>query len=232
MANDLDDTSFPAWREHIARFEADAPAVAHEPRSYPGYPRFSLPRPTRRLRSSLERALAARQSPLALAGELPSAAQLARVMWLAHGVRRDGGRGAVPSAGALQALELYSIVIARDGWLPAGRYHYDRAAHALAQIAANAEVASIPSLATITGGALAWVIVGDRARVAEKYGARADKFLLLEAGHLMQNLCLACADGGLATVPLGGFFERALAHSFELPATDDVLYVGLCGRAG
>ena len=53
--------------------------------------------------------------------------------------------------------------------------------------------------------------------------------LLLEAGHLMQNLCLASVSLGLATVPLGGFFEQDLARAFALPATDRVLYIGLCG---
>jgi SagB-type dehydrogenase family enzyme len=232
--HELDDTTFPAWREGIARFEADAAAIAHEPRSYPGYPRFALPRPGRRLRSSLERALAARSSPRELDRELPSASVLGRIVWLAHGVRRDGGRGANPSAGGLQALELYVLVLATDGWLPPGRYHYDRVAHAFAQLAPELGVdleVAVPAVVTVAGGALAWILAGDRARVAAKYGARADKFLLLEAGHLMQTLCLACADRGLATVPLGGFYERTLARALELPATDDVLYAGLCGRA-
>lgn len=229
MMHELDDTTFPAWREGIARYEADEAAIVHVPRSYPGYPRWPLPRPGRRLRSSLERALATRVSPRALDRELPSANVLGRIAWLAHGVRRDGGRGAVPSAGGLQALELYVNVLATAGWLPPGRYHYDRVAHALAQLAPAIDDLALPSLTTVAGGALAWIIVGDRARVAAKYGARAEKFLLLEAGHLMQTLCLACADLGLATIPLGGFYERALARSLELPATDDVLYVGLCG---
>jgi SagB-type dehydrogenase family enzyme len=231
-ARDLDETSFPAWRDAIARHDADA--IVHEPRAYPGYPRHALPRARWRLRSSLERALAARRSARSLALDLPAPAQLGRIVDLAHRARHADGRGAVPSAGGLHALELYAIVLA-DGWLPAGLYHYDRVDHALARVAPAADRGTcerelVPSLATVDGGALAWVIVGDRACVAARYTDRAGKFLLLEAGHLMQNLCLACADIGLATVPLGGFFERALARAFQLPATDDVLYVGLCGR--
>jgi SagB-type dehydrogenase family enzyme len=231
--SELDETSFPAWRDAIARFEEDTAAgVDHAPRSYPGYPRRELPRPRRHLRSSLERALATRATPPRLATDPLSADELGRITSLAHGVRRDGGRGPVPSAGALQALELYLLQLV-PGWLPPGRYHYDRAALALACIAPGGEPhAAIPSIALVEGGALAWVLVGDRARVAAKYGDRAGKFLLLEAGHLMQNLCLVSAEAGLQTVPLGGFFERALARAFELPATDDVLYVGLCGRPG
>jgi nitroreductase len=66
--------------------------------------------------------------------------------------------------------------------------------------------------------------------VEAKYGARGGRFLLLEAGHVMQNLCLLSASLGLATVPLGGYFERAIAEQFLLPSTDLVLYVGVCGH--
>ena len=52
--------------------------------------------------------------------------------------------------------------------------------------------------------------------------------LLLEAGHLMQNLCLVSASLKRATVPLGAFFERDVAAALGLPATDLPLYVGLC----
>jgi hypothetical protein len=46
----------------------------------------------------------------------------------------------------------------------------------------------------------------------------------------MQNLCLLSTSLGFCTVPLGGFFEREIARELTLPATDVVLYVGLCGR--
>ena len=223
---ELDETSFPAWREQIERFDLEA--LEHRPRSYPGYPRWPLPRARRRLRSSLERALARRASPRTLATELPSAAVLGRIAQLAHGIRRDGARGAVPSAGGLQALELY-VVALTGGWLPAGAYHYDRADHALAQISTREIRDHVPSLVTLDGGALLWLIAGDRAHVTAKYGARALKFLWLEAGHLMQNLCLLSADAGLQTVPLGGYYERALAKALQLPASDELLYVGVCG---
>jgi SagB-type dehydrogenase family enzyme len=226
-ATELDPTSIPAMRDTILQFDAAAPHD-HAPRSYPGYPRTPLPRATRR--SSLDDALAGRRSPRALGRELPGADELGRIMGLAHGVCADGGRGPVPSAGGLQAIELYVGVLA-PGWLAAGMYHYDRADHALAKIADGFDPMHVPSLITVEGGALVWVIAGDGARVAAKYGPRGMRFLLLEAGHLMQNLCLACVDAGFATVPFGGFCERLLARALSLPPTDEVLYAGLCGRA-
>ena len=122
-----------------------------------------------------------------------------------------------------------------DAWLPRGLYHYDRSAHQVSQIKPEATrsdwVRLIPSLIPLTGGAIVWVIVGDEPRAAAKYLDRAARFLLLEAGHLMQNLCLVSASVGLATVPLGGCFDCEIAESFQLPSTDWVLYAGVCGHA-
>lgn len=227
-ATELDPTSFPAWREATARYDAGEPPE-HAPRSYPGYPRVELPRARRRWRSSLDRALQARRSMRALGTALPTADQLGRICALAHGVSGEAGRGPVPSAGGLQALELYLSVLA-PGWLD-GAYHYDRAAHALSRVGDAVARDAVPALITVDGGALVWVIAGDGARVGAKYGPRALRFLLLEAGHLMQNLCVVCADLGLATVPLGGFYERQIAGALHLPPADEVLYVGVLGSA-
>jgi SagB-type dehydrogenase family enzyme len=227
---ELDRARWPEIRDCILRFDPhEKPA---DPRGYPGYPRWPLDRVRQRLFPSLDRALAARRSAHALTNALPSRRALGRLLQYAHGVTDDGGRGPVPSAGNLQALELYLVVLQRD-WLPAGLYHYDRAGHALAQIAADADRASwqamVPSLGLVDGGALLWVLVGDDERARAKYGARGLRFLLLEAGHLMQNLCLMSASLGLATVPLGGFFESDIARAFQLPASAVVLYLGVCG---
>ena len=228
-ATELDPTTFPAWRDSIAAFD-ESGAPDHTPRSYPGYRRWPLPRSKRRWRSSLERALTERRSARGFAATQPSPDELGRLCERAHGVCGEAGRGPVPSAGGLQALELYLLVRA-PGWLPLGAYHYDRAGHALSTIRDGAlDDDLVPALFTIDGAPLVWVIVGDGARVATKYGARGLRFLLLEAGHLMQNLCLVSADLGLATVPLGGYLERPLADALQLPPADEVLYAGACGR--
>jgi hypothetical protein len=45
----------------------------------------------------------------------------------------------------------------------------------------------------------------------------------------MQNLCLASTANELCTVPLGGFYERAIAKRLQLPRTDRVLACGALG---
>lgn len=230
--SELDRTSFPEFRDRALRGEEER--LPSEPRSYPGYPHWPLDRLRPRLWPALDRVLAARRSVQVLGTELLGRRVLSRLLQFAHGITADRHRGPVPSAGGLQALELY-LVILEGGWLPAGLYHHDRVRHLLAQVAAGAARAEwqerVPAMHLVGGGALLWVLVGDGARVERKYGERAYRFLLLEAGHLLQNLCLLSTSLGLATVPLGGYLEQDLARAFVLPPTDVVLYVGVCGKA-
>lgn len=231
-STELDRTTYPAWRDGIVAAEASGATSPGEPRSYPGYPRWPLPPCRPRLWPSLDHALARRRCVHPLGVELPSRPHLGRLLQAAHGVTGPHHFGPVPSAGGLQALELY-VAAFQPGWLPAGLYHYDRKGHFLSQLVAGCGRRELeraaPSLERLEGGALLWLVVGDGARVAAKYGERGLRFLLLEAGHLMQNLCLLSASLGLVTVPLGGFFEHELARRLMLPEADEVLYLGACG---
>jgi SagB-type dehydrogenase family enzyme len=230
---ELDATTFPAWRDAILAAETSGAAAANEPRSYPGYPSWPLPRVRRRLWPPLDHVLARRRCQPLAADRFPSPRALGCLLGHAQGITSPAGRGPVPSAGCLQALELYlSPLVA--GWLPSGTYHYDRSGHHLSQIVAGTDAAFwssvVPSLALAGGGHLLWLLIGDGERVRAKYQDRGLRFLLLEAGHLMQNLCLLSASLRLVTVPLGGFFEAAIARRLALPRGDEVLYLGVCGR--
>jgi SagB-type dehydrogenase family enzyme len=231
---ELDAASYPEWRDRIAAAELSGEALPGPPRSYPGYPRWPLERLRPRLWGSLDRVLGRRRCQRDLSTALPSRRILSRLLQAGHGVTGLLSAGPVPSAGGFQALELYLVVFGLD-WLPAGIYHYDRAGNHLSQVAAGASRADwgrrVPSLGQVRGGALLWVLAGDAGRVARKYGERAVRFLLQEAGHLMQNLCLLSESLGLATIPLGGYFERDIARRLVLPRSDLVLYVGVCGKA-
>jgi SagB-type dehydrogenase family enzyme len=235
MNTELDPTTYPAWRDAILEAEASGAALPGEPRSYPGYPRVPLERVRPRLWPPLDRALAARRSVYPLGTKQPSRRTLSRLLGMAHGITGAQGRGPAPSAGGLQALELYLSPLV-PGWLTPGVYHYDRGGHYLSQVSGQAGrpewQSEVPSLGLLEGGALLWIVVGDGGRVRAKYQERSLRFLLLEAGHLMQNLCLLSTTLGLSTVPLGGFFERPIARRLTLPPEDEVLYLGVCGVSG
>lgn len=227
---ELDRTTLPAFLQGIRL--ADANPVLEPPRSYPGYPRWPLDRLRPRRLASLDRALHARRSARELGTDAPTRRTLSRLLQMAHGISADHHRGPTPSAGGLQALELY-VAHWSSTWLPAGTYHYDRVGQHLSQLAPECERTHweelVPALRQLDGGALLWVLVGNAPRVTAKYGERGYRFLLLEAGHLMQNLCLLSTSLGLATVPLGGGLEGEIALELRLPRTDVVLYVAACG---
>jgi hypothetical protein len=170
---ELDRTNWPEFRDQILHFDPNA--AMSQPRSYPGYPRWPLDRVRARLWPPLDRVLRSRRCARRLGTALPPRTTLSRLLFFAHGSHDPHGRGPTPSVGGLQGLELYGVTFAA-GWLPAGLYHYDRAGHHLSQIAPHADRAHwhtiVPSLPFIEGGALVWVLVGDGARVEQKYGAR------------------------------------------------------------
>ncbi len=188
---ELDRTNWTELRDQILHFAPDEPHL--EPRSYPGYRRFPLDSVGARLWPALDRVLRSRRSARQLGTGLSARKTLSRLLYFAHGSQDALWRGPTPSSGGLQSLELYLVNFSAD-WLSAGLYHYDRAGHHLSQVAAEAKRADwqslVPSLTLVDGGALLWILVGDGARIEKKYGARGYRFLLLEAGHLMQNLCL------------------------------------------
>lgn len=227
---ELDRTTFPAFREHLL-----LPIVHEEvslPRTYPGYPRWELPAVKPRAWCSLDKQLVRRRSTRELGTSLPKRTTLSRWLALAHGVTASDRHGPVPSAGGLQALELY-LINWTSGWLPAGAYHFDRRGRHLSQVADGAARADwqtrVPSLDQIEGGAGLLVVVGESSRVVGRYGARGGRFLLLEAGHLLQNLSLLATSLDIAFCALGGVFEQDVAAALRLPQTDWVLYAAVWG---
>ena len=61
------------------------------------------------------------------------------------------------------------------------------------------------------------------ARTLKKYGPRGYRYILLEAGHCAQNLCLLAAERGLATLCLGGFQDTKLNRLLGLDGTTEAV---------
>jgi SagB-type dehydrogenase family enzyme len=227
---ELDVLSSQEIAEQIGNFSILEPLL---PRRYSGYPAWPLPPVPRRWWPTLDAALLSRRCASRLGVTFPDARAMGRLLQSSHGITGDSFRGPAPSAGGLQALELF-LAHWQSAWLPPGVYHYDRRGHNLAQLAPRTDSKRwrelIPSLHQIEGGALLLFIIGDGRRVAAKYGEHGDRFLLLEAGHLMQNLCLVSSSLGLATTPLGGCLHSEIARELQLLPSDRVLYAGICGR--
>jgi SagB-type dehydrogenase family enzyme len=141
---------------------------------------------------------------------------------------------AVPSGGGLYPLEL-SVFAWRVHGLEAGLYHLDPLRHALEVVRSGDLVSEVGSAMVYpepaTRCAVLLVLSAVFWRTRFKYGLRGYRFALLEAGHVMQNLVLASTAFGLASVPLGGFFDARLDELLALDGVEQsTLYAVAIGR--
>jgi SagB-type dehydrogenase family enzyme len=134
-----------------------------------------------------------------------------------------------PSGGALYPSEIYVLAFAVEG-VPAGLHHFDPFERVLEVIRPGdhrSELCAALPMAHLTEKcAAALVITSMFWRTRFKYGQRGYRFALLEAGHLVQNIVLAATALDLASLPVGGFYDRALADLLMIDGINEApLYV-------
>lgn len=126
----------------------------------------------------------------------------------------------IPSAGGLFGLQGYFINLGIEG-LEKGVYYIDEEKDQLFMI--HKEVP--PHLEKIffyndaklfENASGIFTICGDFTLTADKYGVRALRFALLDAGHCMQNLCLSTEKCGGKLIPIGGFDEEQVSEILQI----------------
>ena len=130
----------------------------------------------------------------------------------------------VPSAGGLFPLELYVVVCDVEG-LADGLYHYNVRQHALEPLRSEGVFEEF-NAALMTGPFVrhANVVVVMAAvfpRSQKKYGPRGYRYILLEAGHVAQTLCLLAAERGLGSLCMGGFHDTQLNRFLGLDGVNE-----------
>ncbi len=194
--------------------------------------------PSESLDRPLSGLLCGRRSVRDFAPQPLARGDVATLLHAAYGVTAPAAnylppRRAVPSAGALFPLELFMLARRVDD-LPAGVYHYDplrhvlgRHRHADGRVAAAADdVFTNPTETASAALVLVVAAVFWRSRV--KYGLRAYRFTLLEAGHVVQNVALAVECLGLGGFLVGGFFDARLDALLGLDGVDESSLIAVC----
>jgi SagB-type dehydrogenase family enzyme len=200
----------------------------------------SLPVPAQGFLSELFRR---RQSCRAFAHETMPLSALSELLVSAYGVvelsavneRLKLLRRSVPSAGGLFPLEVYAFLRRVEG-LEDGLYHYNVLGHSM-QLMARGDL--FPSLQPlfytypfIVDANLVVCFAAVFHRTQKKYGPRGYRYILLEAGHCGQNLCLKATELGLATLCMGGFVDTRLNMTLGLQQKEEgVVYTVAAGYA-
>jgi len=234
--------------ERVAEFTADVDELRRSAsgfKTYPGTDRVDLkpflarPFPT----DPLDKLLARRRTIREFSDEPLPLATLATLLERAAGITGELSSPdhpeirqpvrAHPSGGALYPIEIYVAAFAVDR-LPAGLYHFHAPQHCLERVREGdfrtdferhlwitSDRLSAPALIILTGR---WTVP------LRKYGERGYRILLLDAGHLMQNLLLTATALNLATCPLAGFRDNELAALLGVaPAEEPPLYCLVLG---
>ena len=195
---------------------------ATAPRATPGPGLVALPAPVVRGAISFEETLVRRRTVRDLATRELTPDQLGQLLWAAQGLTGDEGRRTAPSAGGMHPLEVYAAT-------HAGLFHYEPAEHALrplgkVDLRAQLRAAAFDQ-AAVGDAALVIVLTGVVARTQVKYGERAERYVLLEAGHAAQNVLLEAVSLGLVALPVGSFDDGRVLAVLGASAAETPLYL-------
>lgn len=211
-------------------------------RSYPGCPSVDLPKQFPPMTRSLEDILMNRRSEHRFSGQPARLDELARLLLLGDGIvsRMTSDDGAefllrtAPSGGGLYPIETFCIAFQVQGLAP-GAYFYNTQKHRLEQLAAGdfrPRFADATNLKTeVDNASFCIALSAVLPRSSFKYGQRAYRFVLLEAGHIAQNVLLAAEGLGLGALPVGGFFDDDINTVLHLDGCQEfVVYLVLVGN--
>lgn len=191
-----------------------APAPAGSP--------VALPSPDLAGAISLEETLARRRSVRSFSSRVLTAAEVGQLLWAAQGVTDAGGHRTAPSAGATYPLEVYAVT-------PDGVSRYLPGEHALRPVRTGDMRQELAAAAlgqeAVASAPLVVVVTGVVARTASRYGARAERYVWLEAGHAAQDVLLQAVALDLGAVPIGAFDEDRVRVVVGAPADEVPLYL-------
>jgi SagB-type dehydrogenase family enzyme len=141
------------------------------------------------------KAFNARKSEREFAPDKLKPKELSTLLWAANGINRPDGKRTAPSAMNAQAVDIYVI-------MEEGAYLYDAKAHALNPIVAGDYRAAVAAVQASIGNApVCLVLVSDLSRLSTQPDESTRLAAAANAGIVSQNVNLACAGLGLATVP-------------------------------
>jgi SagB-type dehydrogenase family enzyme len=165
--------------------------------------------------------------------------ELAYLLWTTQGVRRPPGPGAVlrtvPSAGNRHALETY-LCCHRVESLAQGIYRYLPLDHQLVCEQPERDIAS-----DVIAGCRGQIFAGDCAvtfvwtampyRMEWRYGLAAHKVIAIDAGHVCQNLYLACQSIEAGTCAIGAYQQEAMDALLGVDGKEEfTIYVAPVGK--
>ncbi|MCP3872717.1 MAG: SagB/ThcOx family dehydrogenase [Desulfobacteraceae bacterium] len=190
-------------------------------------------------KTDLTKAIGNRKSHRVYLKESITLEELAYLLWCTQGKRGKVFNGHayrnVPSAGCRHALETYLAIFNVDGVEP-GMYRYLPLSHQLVFEFSDdmlSEKMTIASLGQNYPGksAATFIWVAIPYRMEWRYGLAAHKVIALDAGHVCQNLYLACEAINAGTCAIAAYDQEELDELLKLDGKNEfAIYIASVGK--
>jgi len=165
--------------------------------------------------------------------------ELSFLLWATQGVREQSGAGharrTVPSAGNRHALETYVCVLNVEG-LDRGFYRYLPLEHQLVVEYRDENAGEKIGWAAfqqnwMSSAAVVFIWSTIPYRTEWRYGLAAHKVILLDAGHVCQNLYLACEAISAGTCAVAAYDQELMDQLLRIDGKDEfVIYLAAVGK--
>lgn len=204
-------------------------------KSYPRFPKISLPKDFIKDTGELERIFLERKSIRDFSKKGISAQELSKILFFSMGNfidHQNNYRRVTPSAGARYPIEMYPIILhSKD--LQQGVYHYNIKHHDLEQLKSGNflnELKKIINQNLLENASIVLVLSATFLRTTMKYGNRGYRYIFLDAGHIAQNVYLEATKLNLGCCAIGGFLDQDLNELLDLGGLyESCIYVLIIG---
>lgn len=139
------------------------------------------------------------------------------------------------SGGARFPIEVYPIVFRGENDLKPGLYHYNVKDHALDVLwdreFSDGDIDKLFSYPWVKDASVGIVMTSVFWRNQNKYGERGYRYIMLEAGHIGQNVYLVSEALGLKCCALGGTYDENLEKLIDIDGiTESIIYALAIGK--
>ncbi len=224
-------------RETIKQIRRPAIAEVDTFKKYPDAEKIKLPTEWKLKEARITPLLQKRRSLRKYETESVSLEELAFMLWASQGITAKSGSYSfrtTPSGGALYPVETYfSANLVED--LDPGLYHYDVENFSLDRLSetdsAEAVAAACLNQKFMAHSAVSFLWSAVIRRSMSKYGNRGMRYILLDAGHICQNLVVAAEATGNGACPVAAFYDDEVNKLLGLdPKEETVLYAASVGK--
>ena len=206
-------------------------------------PRIQLPAPDHWARyiekTDIISAIANRRSRRRFTSAGLTIEELAFLLWATQGIRQPSGTNlayrTVPSAGARHSFETYLFAMRVEG-IPPALYRYLPVSNELLLVEEVEDMEKRLIRACLgqsftARGAVTFIWTTIPYRMEWRYSLAAHRVILIDAGHVCQNLYLACEAIGAGTCAVGAYDQELLDDLINVDGLDEfAVYLAPVGK--